>query len=604
MRGAVAAMLWAALVAAHSARAQESAGAPGTSAPREHGEEPEETAPSEEQKEQARWHFEKGLALEEQQAWAAAAAEFKISRKLYPTRNATFLAARCLQRLQRYDESLEMYEAFLREFSNLPPDDMAAAQASVDELRALVGTLDIIGAKPGAAIVVDGVDRGDYPPVNPIRVGAGIHTVRILKEGYAPFETRVEVAGGRTEPVPVKLVVLAESGRLKVTERSGLKLDVLVDGEIVGQTPWEGLLSVGHHSVVLRGEKSLGTGPAAARVEARQLTSLSLRAEELEAMLSVDPTPAGATVFIDGVSVGGGSWEGALRAGAHRVEVREDGFKPVTRQLPLARGQRAELPIVLERDEDAARWQEPSKLTFDVSVGLPLTWSLGGDVAGACGDTCSRSVGIGGLGLFHAGYELGWRMGFGVTLGYLVAFQKATNPAGAITPLSRDTSAASFGPAQGEAVDRLRLHGLVAGGAVSYRRGDRFPILGRFGLGAVLGSVRARRELAELKEATTDGAVVEVHPAEHTATASYFYLSPEARVGVRLGERFELSAGAQVLLLFALSQPRFDDRKEIGLSHHQLDGGRKAGLGTYPADALTGSPVFLIAPSIGARYAF
>ncbi|WP_437655254.1 PEGA domain-containing protein [Sorangium sp. So ce1182] len=607
MGGAVAAMLWVALAAAPPARAQDSAGAPGASAPRERGEEPEEAAPSEEQKEQARWHFEKGLTLEDQQAWAAAAAEFRLSRRLYPTRNATLLAARCLRRLQRDDEALELYEAFLREFSNAPADDKAEAQTSVDELRARVGTLDIIGAKPGAAIVVDGVDRGDYPPVNPIRVGAGIHTVRILKEGYAPFETRVEVAGGRTEPVPVKLVVSAESGRLKVAERSGLKLDVLVDGEVVGQTPWEGLLSVGQHSVALRGEKSLGTGPAAAPVKAGQLTTLSLRAEELEALLSVDPSPAGATVIIDGVSVGGGSWEGALRAGAHRIDVREDGFRPVTRQLSLARGQRLELPIALQRDEDAARWQEPPKFTFDVSAGLPMTWSFGGDVAGACDDSCSRSVGIGGLGLFHAGYESGSGWGGGVTLGYVAAFQKTTDREASITPFSRDASASPFDPAQGTADDRLRLSGFVVGAAGSFHTGERFPWLFRLGAGAVLGSVRDRRENFVPKTVMTDGAVVDVHRAEDTDSANFFYLAPEVRVGVRLGERIEISAGLQGLLLFAVPAPRFDDQQEVGVLHRQVTGTgvtTREGIGTYAADELTGSPVVLLSPSLGLRYAF
>lgn len=607
MRGAVAAMLWATLTAAHSARAQESAGAPGTSTPREHGEEPEEAAPSEEQKEQARWHFEKGLALEEQQAWAAATAEFNISRKLYPTRNATFLAARCLQRLQRYDEALELYEAFLREFPNAPPEDKAAAQTSVDDLRGLVGTLDITGAKPGAAIVVDGVDRGDYPPVNPIRVGAGIHTVRILKEGYAPFETRVEVAGGRTEPVPVKLLAVADSGRLKITEQSGLRLDVLVDGDVVGQTPWEGSRPAGQYVVMLRGEKNLGTGPAAAPVKAGQLTTLSLRAEELEAMLSVAPTPAGAMVIIDGVLMGRGTWEVALRAGAHRVEVRDDGYKPFTRQLNLARGQQEKIAIALQRDEDAARWQEPPKFTFDVSAGVPMTWSFGGDVAGACGDGCSRSVGIGGLGLFHAGYELGWGLGFGVALGYVAAFQKTTNREATITPFSRAASASPFAPAQGTADDRLRLSGLVVGGAGSFRTGERFPWLFRLGAGAVLGSVRDRREDFVPETVMTDGAVVDVHRAEDTASANFFYLVPEVRVGVRLGERIELSAGLQALLLFAVPAPRFDDQQEVGVLHRQVTGAgvtTKEGIGTYAADELTGSPLVLLSPSLGVRYAF
>ncbi|KYG03022.1 hypothetical protein BE21_53705 [Sorangium cellulosum] len=603
-------MLWVALAAAPPARAQEAAGAPGTSAAAERGRgETEEVTPSDEQKEQARWHFEKGLALEAQQAWAAAAAEFKISRRLYPTRNATFLAARCLKRLQRYDEALELYEAFLREFSNAEADDKADAQASVDELRALVGTLDITGAKPGAAIVVDGVDRGDYPPVNPIRVGAGIHTVRILKEGYAPFETRVEVAGGRTEPVPVKLLAVADSGRLKITEQSGLRLDVLVDGDVVGQTPWEGSRPAGQHVVMLRGEKNLGTGPAAAPVKVGQLTTLSLRAEELEATLSVAPTPAWATVIIDGVPMGRGTWEVALRAGAHRVEVREDGFKPFTRQLNLARGQQEKIALALARDEDAARWQKPSKITFDASAGFALAPLSAADVSGMCDGSCKPLVGLGGVGLFHAGYELGNGWGLSGTLGYIFAYQKTAGREATITPFSRNASAVAFAPAQGTATDRLRLGGFTAGLAGSFHTGERLPLplLFRLGVGAMLGSVRDRRTLGVSETTVTDAGVVHVHRAEDTAAAYYVYVAPEVRAGVRLGERIELSAGVQGLLLIDASRPRFDDQQEVGVVH-QMEAGNpstnKDGIGIYPADRITDAAVVLLVPSIGARYAF
>jgi len=65
-----------------------------------------------------------------------------------------------------------------------------------EELRKLVGTIEIEEAEPGATIVIDGQNRGDYPPLVPLRVGRGSHTVRVHKAGFVPFETRVDVAGG------------------------------------------------------------------------------------------------------------------------------------------------------------------------------------------------------------------------------------------------------------------------------------------------------------------------------------------------------------------------------------------------------------------------
>lgn len=596
---AASAVLGAVLLSSFPALAQPSGAVAPSSTLAEQGpaEQAEEAARSDEAKEEARAHFEKGLALMDQAAWAAAAAEFTVSRGLYSTRNATFHAANCLRKLQRYDEALELFETLLREFPKLPQDQKASAQSAIDELRALVGTVELTGSKPGASIVIDGRDRGDYPPVNPIRVAAGMHMVRILKDGYAPFETRIEVAGGRTTPVVVKHVALTESGQLKVTEQSGKTVDVVVDGDVVGQTPWQGTLSVGDHMVVLRGEQNIGTGPAAAPVKARQLTTLSLRAEELEAMLRVDPTPAGAMVTIDGVPVGRGTWEGALRTGTHRVEVRDAGFVPITQQLSLARGQQEKLPIALQRDEDAEVWKKPSKLVVDLTTGFAFVPSFGGDVAGRCDGDCSSPLGLGGLGLLHAGYERGSGLGFAATLGYVVAYQGTASRAATVTPYG-------LSPEPGAADDQLRLNGFLAGGSAGWRLGEQFPLLLRLGAGVVIGAVRDQRTRFTPNGGSNADDLVRVDAAESTASAFYFYLDPEVRLSVRVGERFELSAGLQALVLFALAEPSFDDRQDVGVSHRVAENRERPGIANYPPDALTARTVALLVPSLGARYAF
>jgi hypothetical protein len=437
----------AALVFALPARAAPPQGAPaGSAAP------PPEEDPAlaeRDRKDQAQAHFDKGVMLIAQRAWEAALAESQLSRELYPTKSATYNIAFCLKNLQRFDEALEMFEVLLREFPNLPPDEKTEAQRDIDELRAVVGTVEITGAKPGASIVIDGRARGDYPPVTPIRVSAGTHTVRVFKAGYRAFEKRVDVIGGRTVSVPAPLLVLTEAGRLKVTEKTGKEIDVLVDSIVVGKTPWEGMLSAGDHVVVLRGEGSMGTPPASAPVKARQLSTLSLSAEELEATLRVDPTPAEASVIIDAVSVGRGTWQGALRSGAHRVEVRYEGYLPVKRQVTLVRGQQDRLALTLERDPEAEIWKKPPKITFDAGVGLAVVPSLGGDVASGCVNPCSRSIGLGGLGLFHAGYEFGSGFSIGGAAGYLIAAQGTEGRGERSAPAQRPGSGRDGGLPEG-----------------------------------------------------------------------------------------------------------------------------------------------------------
>ena len=369
---------------------------------------PAEAAKPADLKAEAREHFFRAVELFDNGSWAAALAEFLQSRALYPTRQATKNAAVCLKKLSRFDESLDMFEALLREFADdLPAADRAEAGREVTALRGLVGTIDVAQGELGAAIIVDGRSRGDFPLVAPLRVAAGTHTVRVFKEGFEPFETRVDVAGGQIVQVGAKLRALSASGRLRVTERSGKKMDVVVDDAVVGQTPWEGLLALGDHVVLLRGEGDLGTQPAQAPIKQQGLTSLTLAAEPLESSLAIEVSPAHATVAIDAVTVGRGTWDGRLRKGAHTIEVAAEGFFPARSELTLQPAERRVQRVDLVRNEDAELWQNPPKISFSAGAGFAMTPSFGGDIAGSCEGACARSLGIGVLATGNIGYELG-----------------------------------------------------------------------------------------------------------------------------------------------------------------------------------------------------
>lgn len=168
-----------------------------------------EAAPStpEEAKKRAEEHFSRGLAFYEKSAWDPALAEFLASRTLYPTRSATKNAALCLRALSRYDESLEMFEALLREFPDLADADRTQAQQAVAELTGLVGNVELRGVPVGATVSVDARPVSSQVTQGRVteRVSAGARTVRVFKDGFAPFETRPVVLAGRTVVVEVEL---------------------------------------------------------------------------------------------------------------------------------------------------------------------------------------------------------------------------------------------------------------------------------------------------------------------------------------------------------------------------------------------------------------
>ena len=547
------------------------------------------------QKDEARSHFDRGLQSFDGGDFGAALAEFNRSRELFPTRVATKNAGVCLRKENRLDESLDTFQALLHDFPDLSPSDRAFVDQEIAGLVATIGTLEISGAAKGATIVIDSRTRGTFPSA-PIRVSAGAHLVRISAPGYLPFEQRVDVAGRQNVALKVDLVALTAQGQLRVVEAMGKELEVVVDNVVVGKTPYSGVLAVGEHMVLLRGDGAVGTQPVKAPIRTTEVTTLSLAAEELRASARVVPTPAGAKVYVDGVLLGRGVWEGRLRTGAHRVEVVDDGFVPFERSIQLPDERRVVLPVELERDPTSPMWTRPSRFVLEIDGAFALAPLFGGDVAAACTGSCASTVALGAIGTLHAGYELRSGLGFALDAGYLSVWKNTRD---------RQTAFLPFGlPANtGTASDKLRVSGLLLGASGAYHRGAAFPLTLRLGAGVLLGSVRDARSGNFTGTDPRSGAAFEFAASDQSdSTARYFYIAPEARVGMRLGEHVEVSAGFEAMFLVALTQPRWAGSQKV-LASAAPGSSATEGVGGFEG-TVAGSLIVVLAPSLGARYEF
>jgi hypothetical protein len=552
---------------------------------------------------EARDHFDKGRKLLEDRAWAAALAEFLQSRKLFPTRSNTSNAAVCLKELQRYDESLDLFEILLREFPNIPADMKTAAQQELVKLHRLVGTIEISGAEPGAILTIDRQSRGEYPLLGPLRVAAGHRTVRVYKEGFEPFERGLDIVGGQTTAVQVRLSRLLQAGRLQVEEQSGKRLDILFDGNLIGRTPWEGPVAVGEHAIELRGAESLGALPKRISVRPNGRAKVVFTAERLDASLKVSPTPGDASVAIDSIFVGRGIWDGRLRPGPHKVKLVADGYFPEEQKLELAQGSEKVVTIQLRRDPFSPAWRKPGRFGLELVGSVPVSPSFGGQVVGGCKSPCSAGAAFGGHVVVHGTLQLWNGLGFGASVGYLSMAQQITGRAEKLKPVGLDADL-------GIADDTLKLRGFRAGGwasfAIPWPKAERFPIRLRLGAGALIGSVSDTRSgsfrsgavkgACPLSIKASEPGCFSVGPAIHAPSASFFYVDPEVRVGFRIGRHLELSAGVEGLLLFGLSSPTWD--KELGIY------GARDGYGTFRAVSLAGSFIGVVMPGLGARYEF
>lgn len=589
---ALAAVIASASIAVLPARAADPKKAPPPADSK--AESPKPDVPANDPRAEARAHFERGLQLIGAGSWEAALAEFLATRRLAPTiRNATLNAARCLQKLDRTDEALAMYETLLRDFPDLPNKEKEGAQREVLALRTRVGTIELSGAEPGAAITINGRARGEYPPLEPLRVTAGSHIVRVYKEGFEAFEARVDVAGAATVNVIARQVALARAGRLSVAESDGRATDVVIDGNVVGRTPWSGPVPAGQHTVLLRGDDDLGTQPASVRVELSQNVALKLTAERLAAEVRIEPQPAGGVIAIDGVTVGRGLWAGRLREGAHTIEIAAEGFVSQTRSVTLETGARQALRVTLVRDDSSPLWRKPSRVVVDFAAAFALApVGVAGDIGETCTAGCSSSLGLGVHGTLSGGYELGSGIGFGASLGYMMLQQSLEDRP---TRLAiRDTS----GPASGVSGDVLFFQGFSAGLWAGLRRGDRLRIAARIGAGGVFGVWRDTRTGTFF---TTSSQQMTLREASTLANAADVYIAPDLRLGLALTDHLELTAGAGALIVLRTAPLRWVN-PPAGVYADVSD---QAGyFGTFPEEKLVSDVVVAVTPSIGIRYDF
>ncbi|WP_437592396.1 PEGA domain-containing protein [Sorangium sp. So ce1000] len=559
---------------------------------------------AEDRKSEAEARFYKGRKLYDERAFSAALAEFQASRALYPGESATIGAAICLKRLHRFDEALDLFEATLRDFSGtMEATTKSVVQRQVVELRGLVGTLDIDGAEPGAAISVDGQSRGEFPLLVPLRVAAGSHSVRVYKEGFEPFEVRIEVAGGQTARVAARLRRLSQTGTLQVTEVRGRELEVVVDDIGIGKTsaaPLSLPLAPGRHVVLLRGNGCLRTAPTNVTVRLNEVARLRLQAEVLKATLRIAPEPVDARVSIDAVELGQGPWEGMVCAGKHTVEVAAEGFLPETRDVSLRRGEREVLSMPLSSDPRSPLWRNlPSLHIVEMSTAALLVPSFGGDVAGTCQQACSSGIGVGGYGVLRGELGRSFGLSFGVSIGALSAMQKISNRSTSLNivgdpskPVGSPTARADSKDA-GAVADVLQLRGLFLGAWVGYAIDVGLPIHLRLGAGGLFGSVSdARRG----KFTASNGGRFGIGTHVQTQPARSVFVTPEVRVGLPLGRYVELNAGLEVPVLFAVSRPRWSDAEAVYAGPD--------GLGWFDADALVGGVLVTLAPTVGARFRF
>ena len=164
-------------------------------------------ARAQEDKAKAKKHFKQGTILYDEGNYEAALVEFRASYEANPNWKMRYYVAVTLQALHRFVEAEEELKLYLEEGG----DDVSEKKKSEVEdilasLSGVIGRLTVLTEPEGAALYLGADGVGETPMAEPLRLDVGTYGLTVKKEGYEPQTLEVEVPGGESVEVTVKLV--------------------------------------------------------------------------------------------------------------------------------------------------------------------------------------------------------------------------------------------------------------------------------------------------------------------------------------------------------------------------------------------------------------
>lgn len=205
----------------------------------------------------------------------------------------------------------------------------------------------VMSEPAGAKVFIDGQPLGLTPLV--ALSPEGKYRLVIEKPGYATAQRSILFSRDRSVEISFVMEKLPPEPALAVTtDPSGAS--VRLNGEVLGVTPFIGVIPSGEHSLMLELD---GHRTAEAQILMPEDRDLDLRfaLEEAkgarEPLLSVASDPAGATVRIDGEEVGVTPYLAIHEPGEHRVRLDFPGFVPYERRVIVPDAHDLEVSLAL-----------------------------------------------------------------------------------------------------------------------------------------------------------------------------------------------------------------------------------------------------------------
>jgi hypothetical protein len=301
-----------------------------------------------EQKKKARQRFDRGLELYDAGDFDGALKEFLAALQFVRHPVVLYNVALVYARLGAPVECVRSVEELQHEGMLVLDETSRGKLLQVyGEQRSRIGRIRVQSNVPGAVIQIDGVDIAQQE-VNDLPLAAGEHIVSTVASGYIPRRMRVVIPPEATEAVQFTLQPLQSTLAHLHLGSDVPDVNIAVDGEPVGQTPFPASLafSPGTHQVVAQrpGYASVkrtivldpgGEGQISFEMQPQE------SADSAFSKLTIVASEPNSQVSLNGKPVAIGRSRIEVPSGRHRLKVHSAGFVDYERELLVAPGEQS-----------------------------------------------------------------------------------------------------------------------------------------------------------------------------------------------------------------------------------------------------------------------
>lgn len=310
---------------------------------------------------EARGHWDAGIALaskNDKASWIAARTSFYAAYEMSKNPRVLFNVAVCDKNIGRYDRALATINRELSEGKGtLSPAEVSEAETFASGLKAFVVSIMIDIDQKDADIYIgdDKIDNTKLP--GPFNAPVGANKIRATKPGFAEATQTVDLAGGATGNVTIKMQPLERTTVVNVNVIGPAHATVKVDGQEVGQTPLSVPVKVQDVPHQISAEAPgyvTGTQPLTVKDGPPINLTMELAVEQAKGKLLVTARPEGATIEIDGKAVGSTRWDGPVEAAHHQISVKKSGYYTFTYDVDVPKGGERSVTANLNEDRDTS----------------------------------------------------------------------------------------------------------------------------------------------------------------------------------------------------------------------------------------------------------